>query len=124
MKPHRSTQSPAALGYTFPAEFAPQCATWFSWPRPEGISFPGRYHTIARDLAGIIREVAIRQDVHINVMNDNWQQFVLNNLRERRPHPASAGQAAGLLPRSRPTVLVPRPWPGVRPQGSSTAIVD
>ncbi len=69
--------TPRSLGYTFPAEFAPQCATWFSWPRPEGISFPGRYHMIARDLGGIIREVALRQDVHINVMNENWQRIVL-----------------------------------------------
>jgi agmatine deiminase len=76
------TNTPDSLGYSFPAEFAPQCATWFSWPRPEGISFPGRYHMIARDLAGIIREVALRQDVHINVMNENWQRIVLTLLRD------------------------------------------
>ena len=32
---------PAALGYRMPAEWEPHAATWLSWPRPEGISFPG-----------------------------------------------------------------------------------
>lgn len=80
--PTPSEKTPLSLGYSFPAEFAPQCGTWFSWPRPEGISFPGRYHMIARDLAGIIREVAMRQDVHINVMNENWHRIVLHQLAE------------------------------------------
>ncbi|MFO0831088.1 MAG: agmatine deiminase family protein [Phycisphaerales bacterium] len=75
-----TTPTPSALGYSFPPEFGPQCATWFSWPRPEGISFPGRYHTITQDLAGIIRETALRQDVHINVMNENWHRLVLSQL--------------------------------------------
>ena len=32
---------PAALGYRMPAEWEPHAATWLSWPRPDGISFPG-----------------------------------------------------------------------------------
>jgi agmatine deiminase len=43
-------KTPAALGYTFPPEWAPHTATWFSWPRPEGISFPGKYHTVPENL--------------------------------------------------------------------------
>ena len=49
-------QTPAALGYTFPPEWHPHSATWFSWPRPEGISFPDKYHTVPANLAAIIRE--------------------------------------------------------------------
>ncbi len=75
--------TPRALGYTFPAEFGAQCATWFSWPRPEGISFPGRYHRIAANLAGIVHAVALRQDVHINVLSDNWARLVQDLLIEQ-----------------------------------------
>ena len=37
----RPAGSPAALGYRMPAEWEPHAATWLSWPRPDGISFPG-----------------------------------------------------------------------------------
>ena len=43
--------TPASLGYFFPAEWEPHAATWFSWPRPEGISFPDKYHTVPENLA-------------------------------------------------------------------------
>jgi agmatine deiminase len=69
-------KTPAAMGYTFPAEWARQEATWFSWPRPEGISFPGKYHTIPQALGRIIREIAARQFVHINVPNENYEYLV------------------------------------------------
>lgn len=49
-------QTPAALGYTFPAEWEPHAGTWFSWPRPEGIAFPEKCHTVPKDLARIFRE--------------------------------------------------------------------
>jgi agmatine deiminase len=75
------TPTPASLAYSMPPEFAPQCATWLSWPRPEGISFPGRYHTIMPSLTAIVREIALRQDVHINVPNENWQRIVTDALR-------------------------------------------
>ena len=29
-----------------PAEWEPHEATWFTWPRPDGISFPGKYDTV------------------------------------------------------------------------------
>ena len=55
-------KTPAELGYSFPPEWAPHAGTWFSWPRPEGISFPGKYHTIPESLGRIIREIAARPD--------------------------------------------------------------
>jgi len=76
------TKTPANLGYTFPAEWEPQSGTWFSWPRPEGISFPGKYHTIPENLARIFREIVKRQLVHVNVPNDNWEYIVRGHLRE------------------------------------------
>lgn len=90
--PHRFSKSPKALGYTFPAEWARQSATWFSWPRPEGISFPGKYHTVPANLAAIIREIAPRQTVHINVPNANWQRIVTEQL-------LAGGVASKFLPK-------------------------
>jgi agmatine deiminase len=68
------------MGWTFPAEFERQCATWLTWPRPEGISFPGKYHTVPENLARIVHAMATRQDVHINVLNDNWARLVRDQL--------------------------------------------
>jgi len=81
-KPRILAKTPAALGYTFPAEWEPQSGTWFSWPRPEGISFPGKYHTIPENLARIFIEIQRRQLVHINVPNENWEHIVRQQLRE------------------------------------------
>lgn len=75
-------KTPASLGYTFPAEWHPHAATWFSWPRPEGISFPGKYEPIPETMARIIREITPRERVNINVPNENYQQIVSTQLVE------------------------------------------
>ena len=74
--------TPAALGYFFPPEWHPHVATWFSWPRPEGISFPDKYHTIPENLARIMREIAPRERVEINVPNGNYEYLVRRQLQE------------------------------------------
>jgi agmatine deiminase len=76
------TQTPASLGYSFPPEWHPHTATWFSWPRPEGISFPAKYHTIPENLARIMNEIQSREQVHINVPNENWEYIVRGQLKE------------------------------------------
>ena len=78
----KPAKTPRALGYTFPAEWERQQGTWFSWPRPEGISFPGRYHRIGKQLCEIVRQIALRQDVHINVPNENWEYLVRQLFKE------------------------------------------
>jgi agmatine deiminase len=75
-------KTPAALGYTFPAEWAPHTGTWFSWPRPEGISFPGKYRTVPENLARIMCEIQSREQVHINIPNENWEYIVRQQLKE------------------------------------------
>lgn len=75
-------QTPAALGYFFPPEWHPHAGTWFSWPRPEGISFPDKYHTVPENLARIVREIAQRERVEINVPNGNWAYIVREQLAE------------------------------------------
>lgn len=78
------TKTPRELGYTFPAEWERQTGTWFSWPRPEGISFPDKYHTVPDNIAKIIRHIAPRQKVHINVPNGNWEYIVRQLLTRHR----------------------------------------
>jgi agmatine deiminase len=75
-------RTPAALGFTFPPEWAPHAATWLSWPRPEGISFPDKYHTIPQNLARIVAHIAEREAVRINVPNGNWRRIVQQQLAE------------------------------------------
>lgn len=74
------TGTPAEMGFRFPAEWEKHSATWFSWPRPEGISFPDKYHTVPANIAAIIREIVPRELVHINVPNGNWQRIVSEQL--------------------------------------------
>jgi agmatine deiminase len=74
------SSTPRALGFRFPAEWEPHAGTWFSWPRPEGISFPGKYHTVPENLARIFHEVALREHVHVNVPNENYQRIVSEQL--------------------------------------------
>jgi agmatine deiminase len=75
-------KTPRELGYTFPPEWHPHVGTWFSWPRPEGISFPAKYHTVPENLARIMREIQSREQVHINVPNENWEYIVRRQLEE------------------------------------------
>lgn len=74
--------SPAKLGYRMPAEWAPHLGTWFSWPRPEGISFPGKYETVPPVYAALIRELAAVEEVHINVWHGEMEAWVRGLLAE------------------------------------------
>ena len=85
-KPRRRiiTGTPADHGFSFPAEWYPHRGTWISWPRPEGISFPDRYHEAIEDIAGLIRVLVTREEVHLNVPNENYQRLVREFLRARK----------------------------------------
>ncbi len=84
-----SARTPRELGFRFPAEWAPHSGTWLSWPRPEGISFPGRYDHIAPNLAAIVGEIGLREAVNINVPDAAWEERVAEQLR-REKVPAGA----------------------------------
>ena len=74
--------SPASLGYRMPAEWEPHAGTWFTWPRPEGISFPGKYDTVPPVYAELIRHLVTVEDVHINVWHAEMEAWVRGLLRE------------------------------------------
>jgi len=82
MPRHRILEgTPAELGYAFPPEWAPHEGTWLSWPRPEGISFPDRYHRVPPVLARLVREIAARERAHVIVPNGNYERIVRDTLR-------------------------------------------
>ncbi len=76
MHPFPPGTPPAALGYRMPAEWEPHVATWLSWPRPDGISFPGRYETVPPVLAKLVATLSQHEIVNINVGNTYFEQQV------------------------------------------------
>jgi agmatine deiminase len=64
-----STQAPAQLGYRMPAEWEPQAATWLSWPRREGISFPDSFDRVLPTLREMVGALTESEPVCINVVN-------------------------------------------------------
>ncbi|HEY1171057.1 MAG TPA: agmatine deiminase family protein [Verrucomicrobiae bacterium] len=67
---------PSQLGYRMPAEWEPHAGTWFTWPRPEGISFPDKYDTVPPVYAALIRQLVLVEDVHINVWHAEMEGWV------------------------------------------------
>ena len=68
------TKTPRELGYRMPAEWEPHAATWLSWPRREGISFPDSFDrvlpTLREMVAALIGHGHSGSDpVCINVIN-------------------------------------------------------
>jgi agmatine deiminase len=84
-RPRRSeaVRTPRELGYSFPPEWARHSGTWISWPRPEGISFPDRYHECIEGVIGVIAAIARFEPVHLNVPNGNYRRIVSEMLRAR-----------------------------------------
>lgn len=76
--------TPADHGFSFPAEWQRHAATWISWPRPEGISFPDRYHDSIEDVIRVIAAIARFEPVHLNVPNANYERIVRDVLEVRR----------------------------------------
>ena len=62
-------KTPAALGYRMPAEWEPHAATWLSWPRREGISFPGSFDRVMPTLRAMVEALIDSEPVCINVCN-------------------------------------------------------
>jgi agmatine deiminase len=75
---------PRELGYRMPAEWEPHAATWLTWPRQGGISFPGRIDPIPEYWTRVAGILSQHEEVHINVFD-----------------PAQEDEVRGLLARSR-----------------------
>ena len=79
-----SSPTPAQLGYRMPAEWEPHAATWLTWPRPEGISFPDKYDTVPPVYAELIRNLVPFEEVHINVWDAKMEEWVRGLLEKEK----------------------------------------
>jgi len=69
-----------------PAEWEPHAATWLTWPRPEGISFPDKYDSVPPVYAELIRHLVQAEEVNINVWDGDMEQRARELLlREKTP---------------------------------------
>src|SRR5258705_9939224 len=63
----KPSQTPAVLGYRMPAEWEPHAATWLSWPRREGISFPDSFDRVMPPLRAMVEALIESEQVCINI---------------------------------------------------------
>lgn len=72
-----ASDTPASLGYRMPAEWEPHAATWLSWPRAEGVSFPGGgYARAVPALVKMVAALAHSEPVCINVCDEEHEAEV------------------------------------------------
>lgn len=67
-----------------PAEWERHAGTWFTWPRPEGISFPDKYETVPPVYAELIRHLVQVEEVNINVWDAAMEATVRETLTKLR----------------------------------------
>ena len=77
----KPAQTPAALGYRMPAEWEPHTATWLSWPRREGISFPESFDRVMPTLRAMVEALIESEQVCINIHNDAHEAEACEVLR-------------------------------------------
>jgi agmatine deiminase len=77
----KPAQTPTALGYRIPAEWEPHTATWLSWPRREGISFPESFDRVLPALRTMVEVLIESEQVCINVFNDAHEAEARSVLR-------------------------------------------
>ena len=85
MSDHTTTfinKTPAKLNLRMPAEWEPHASTWFTWPRPEGISFPDRYDAVPPVYAELIRHLVKVEDVNINVWDSEMESMVVDEVQD------------------------------------------
>ncbi|MBN9690357.1 MAG: agmatine deiminase family protein [Verrucomicrobia bacterium] len=64
-----------------PAEWEPHHATWLTWPRPNGISFPGKYEPVPDVYGQFVFHLTRGEEVHINVWNEELAEEIRRVLR-------------------------------------------
>jgi len=92
-------KTPAQLAYRMPAEWEPHVATWLSWPRREGISFPDSFDRVLPTLRAMVEALIESENVCINVSSGT--------------HEAEAGQVLRGLSKERVTfyrIPTNEPW--------------
>src|SRR5437868_14844708 len=62
--PEPTDQTPAALGYRWPAEWEPQASVWLAWPRNPN-TWPGHFEPVPAEFAQFVRLLAEYEPVNI-----------------------------------------------------------
>ena len=65
-----------------PAEWEPHQGVWFTWPRPDGISFPDKYETVPPVYAQLFSALAPVSEIYVNVWNTKEEDRATTELRE------------------------------------------
>src|SRR5437868_14275553 len=91
----------ASLHYRMPAEWQPHAATWLSWPRPDGISFPDRFDEIPPLWAAMTAALSHGEIVHVNVADAAHEEAVRATLAAT-PDMATARVVLHHLPTDEP----------------------
>jgi agmatine deiminase len=97
---NQNSETPATLGYRMPAEWEPHTATWLSWPRREGISFPDSFDRVLPALRAMVEALIESEQVCINVSNDAHEaeaRLVLSGLPMEPAPNATHGVAGGRI---------------------------
>jgi agmatine deiminase len=89
-----SAATPRALGFRMPAEWEPHDATWLSWPRRAGISFPGRYDAVPALWRAMVEALSAGEQVHVNVSDEAQEVEVRAPRRQPRRTPRSCAVAS------------------------------
>jgi agmatine deiminase len=71
-----------------PAEWEPHAATWLSWPRADGISFPDSYEAVLPVLAKMVDALAESERVCINVRDAEEEETVRAQLKREKAQTA------------------------------------
>ncbi len=61
--------TPATLGYTMPAEWAPHAATWLTWPH-NARNWPGKFEVIPWAFGEMIRKIADGENIRLMVRHE------------------------------------------------------
>jgi agmatine deiminase len=75
-----SNQTPAALGFSMPAEWETHEATWLSWPH-NTIDWPGKVDTIRWVYGEMVRKIALGETVRLLVRHRADEQMARDYLR-------------------------------------------
>ena len=78
-----TTQSPAELGYSMPAEWEPHAATWLGWPHNHS-DWPGKLDTIRWVYGEMVRKISQGEIVRILVRNKAEAKFASGYLKSAR----------------------------------------
>ena len=80
-----SAATPNSLGYSMPAEWEVHEATWISWPRADGQSFPESYQRVVPTLVAMATAIAESETLRINVSGPEQENEIITLLSDVAP---------------------------------------